>query len=252
MRPNQFLRLVVLDYPKLLLGQSQAYSIFGDLVRCRQKLFLDTSDSFLVIDKHDLIGTHFLTYDLSNPFKPTLIAGFRITYQDRAQAHGLTMPIESALPCCPPEATSQYQEFCREKGNMIQFNTLFIDPQYTFSKSQLKLSDMLFFAVCAFIRRLGFNHYVGATNDRLKTDRWMKRAGEYSRPTFSFSHPDVQDPHTLFFIDALNNAWLLDCFDEYRHFWNLAYEIIPDRIKTKSFAQVREEIVNAQPIRKAS
>lgn len=208
---ENMLRLVVIDYAKLQVSDSLAFRLFGDMLCKRQESFLRTRDTFLVIDKHDLIGTHFLVYDTQELFSPKLVAGFRLTYDERAKAHGLEMPIESILSVCPAQARLDFQEFQKEKGPAIQVNTLFIDPQYSFSQSKLKLSDMLFFSVCAYIRRLGFDHYVCATNDRLKTDRWMKRAESYDN-TYSFQHPEVHDPHTLFFGKSINKEWLKECF----------------------------------------
>jgi hypothetical protein len=176
------------------------------------------------------------------------VAGFRITYESRAREFGLPMPIESLLPHCSPEARKNYEEFLLEKGASVQFNTLFIDPDYTYSRSSLRLSELLFFAVCAYIRSLGINHYVGATNDRLKTDRWMKRAGIYHRQTFSFQHPDVLDPHTLFFIDSINEKWLLQCFESFRHYWESSFEFIPRSVYRTSFKEVFTDLTNKNPV----
>lgn len=236
------LRMVIVDYLKLHLQNQKAFDVFGEVIKCRQDNYLRTADSFLVLDRHDMIGTHVLIYDFSNPFERKLVAGVRVSYESRAREHDLDMPVENLLDLCPPEARTQFEEFRKEKGPTVQLNTLFVDPEYSLSRSGLRLSEVLFFGLCSYIRRLDLNHFLTAPNDQLKTDRWVKLSGIWSRPTFTFNHPDVNAQHTLYFIDSINDKWLAECITRFEHYWTTAFEFVPPQLKLKTFNEIQEAL----------
>ena len=86
------LRLAILDYPKQLLNDTTACRLLSDMLSQKQINFARTLDTFVVTDKHDMIGTHYLIYDTTRLYEPRLVAAIRNTYEDRAKTHGLPLP----------------------------------------------------------------------------------------------------------------------------------------------------------------
>ena len=70
----EFLRLVILDYPKKLLKDEIANRVFADLLRFRQMNFERSTETHVYVDKLDMIGTHYLVYDVQDLFNPKIVA----------------------------------------------------------------------------------------------------------------------------------------------------------------------------------
>ncbi len=73
-------RLVIVDYAKEQLENPTAQKILSDVVFAKQKNFLRTDPDYVVTDKHDMIGTHYLIYDTKSFLNPKLIFAIRATF----------------------------------------------------------------------------------------------------------------------------------------------------------------------------
>jgi hypothetical protein len=234
---SSHLRVAILDYPKLQLDRDTATRLLIDMLKSKQANFERTSKSFVVTDKHDMIGTHFLIFDTRDIYQPKLVAAIRNTYEDRAKAHGLALPIESYVGATSAAAQKELREFRRKKGTLVDCNAWFVDPEYSKSNSDLNLSEILFFLVCMYIYRLGHDHLVGATNERYKASRWLNKVGHY-KDGFNFIHPSVPDPHKMILVEYFYANWMLDCYKNYGALLDASLECIPDEIRRLSNEEV--------------
>ena len=222
------LRLVILDYPKLMLAQDRVRRIFGDMVIAKQQNFARTSESYVSMGPLDMISTHFLIYNQNELYHPKIIGAFRCCWGNRTQYHKLRLPIEDYITYAPIEYRKEFEKFRVPRPIVVDANAWFVDPDYTFSKTGLKLSEMLYYALVQFIVRKGFDHWVGATNERYKASRWALPTGT-TRDGMIFTHPQVQDPHKLLLFETLNYDWLYDCSKIYFDLMDNRFEFTPSK-----------------------
>ena len=111
---------------------------------------------------------------------------------------------------------------------MVDCNAWFVDPQYSFKKTKLRLSEIAYFVLVLDTLRRGFNHWVGATNEKYKASRWSELTGS-SPQGMLFTHPEVKDPHKLLLVHPFDYHWLYKCFEKYGTLYRLRMDIRPSR-----------------------
>ncbi len=220
------LRLVVLDYPKLVLNREVVRKIFSDLTLAKQQNFERASETYVSMGPLDMISTHCLMYDQSELYTPKIVGGIRACWGNRARYHRLRLPIEDYITSAPIEYRKSFERFRAERPTLVDVNAGFADPDYTFAKTGVKITEMLYFALVQFIVRKGFDHWVGATNEKFKASRWAQLTGT-SQDGMIFTHPLVQDPHKLLLMETLNYDWLWDCSQRYADVISDRLEILP-------------------------
>ena len=224
MEPN--LRLLILDYPKLMLDQEIVRRSFADMITIKQTNFARTSESYVSMGPLDMISTHFLIYDQCQLYNPKLIAGFRCCWGNRTQYHKLNLPIEEYIAYAPIGYRKKFEKFRATRPVIVDGNAWFVDPEYTYSKSGLLLSEMIYTAFVQFIVRKGFDHYVGAANERYKASRWALPTG-YTEDGMIFTHPKVPDPHKLLLFESFNYDWLFRSSTKYAGVISQRAELLP-------------------------
>lgn len=235
-------RAVILDYPLKTIDQNPLVGqILGDVIRAKQVGFLQTEPNFVVMDKHDMIGTHFLIYDVENPFQPKLILAIRNTYEERAKRHGVPLPIEGYIHLAGEPAVQKLIELRKRVGPLVDCNAWFVNPNYSFKTSGLKLSEVAFLMVTSFILRKGQNHFVGATNERYNASRWVRVAGHFPEG-LEFVHPAVPDRHCVTLVDQFNYDWFARSMQEYGQLINESFEILGQPNEIRAIESLRDTL----------
>lgn len=252
-------KLVILDYAKTQLNNSDATKALNDLIVIKQKNFERTDPNYVVVDKHDMIGSHFMIYETSNPYSPKLIFAIRNTYEDRAAKHKLKTPFLDLVPALSQEYQDVFGKYRAQHGTICDCNSWFVDPNFSQKNSGLRLSDIGYVMVYLQLRRMGFDHFVGCTNEKYKAHRWVEHVGSFPKD-MTFIHPTVPDPHMVILIEQFNQKFLTETYNEYKVLFDQVFEIIPadanymniqDAIKT--FITIEKpNVVPLQSVLKAS
>lgn len=217
------LRLAVLDYPKLIIQNDIVKLMLADMLQAKQLNFERSDINYVPMSGLDMVSTHFLIYDVSNIYRPKLVLAIRNTYEDRVRRHKLRLPSEEYIQYAPSHLQKRYYEFKASKSTLVDCNAWFVDPDYSFAKTRLPLSEIGYFMLVAHTVKRGFDHWVGATNERFKASRWASLTGR-APEGLEFVHPVVRDPHRLMLVDPLNYAWLMDCLDKYKDLYVHRFE----------------------------
>jgi hypothetical protein len=225
MKQKHCLRLVILDYPKNGCDSPVVRKIFGDMVFTKQVNFARSSDSYVSMSGLDMISSHVLIYDQFDLAAPKLIGAARICYRSRADKHQLRLPVDDYIDFVPPEYRIKFKEFSSEHKELVDANAWFVDPEYTFSNTGLKISEMIFFGLLQFMVRKGHTRWVGASNEKYKASRWALPTGT-TEDGMIFKHPKVPDPHKLLLFKSLNYDWLTECTERYHELLNNSYEVL--------------------------
>lgn len=225
------LKLVVLDYPKLQLKSGEAQKALTDILIAKQLNYERASDKYLSISPHDLIGTQILIYSEVDEGQRRVVAGLRVDYSNRARNHRIAMPVESIIPQLSQDQKKKCRNFIAKHPTLVQVGAGFVDPDYTFSNTGLRLMELTFFVALHFSVRKGFDHWLTTTNERFKASRWALPTGE-SNEAIVFTHPQVPDPHKLLMFETLNYSWLLQRAVEYSNLMNNCLELTPPRSQT--------------------
>lgn len=207
---SQF-RLVLLDYAKDQLDNLDVQKTVNDLIFTKQKNFLRTDPNYIVMDKHDMIGSHALIYDTSNLFNPKLIFALRTTYDCRATKYNVTPPLTSLKSSFNPEQLAHFESFKKDRGLLADCNSWFVDPDFSLKQSGMRLSDIGYTMMYLQVIRMGYDHIVGCTNEKYKAHRWLLNVGDFKKD-FIFNHPVVPDPHMLILIEKFNTDYLQDTY----------------------------------------
>lgn len=254
---NNF-KLVILDYAKVQLNNPNATKALNDLIVIKQKNFERTDPNYVVVDKHDMIGSHFLIYETSNPYTPKLIFAIRNTYEDRAAKHKLKTPFLDLVPLLSTEYQEYFRKYREQQGTIVDCNSWFVDPDYSQKNSGLRLSDIGYVMVYLQLRRMGFNHFVGCTNEKYKAHRWVEHVGDFPKG-MTFIHPTVPDPHMVILIEKFNQKFLTDTYHEYKTLFDNIHEIVPAELtykniqeSIKSFIGMKSNVVSLPPRKLAS
>lgn len=227
------LRAAILDYPmKALEAQPAAGKMLGDIIKNKQINFFKTSQSYVVMDKHDMIGTHFLIYDVEDVYNPKLVLAIRNTYEERCKFHGVQLPIDGYIHLAGKEAEGLLKDMRKRVGSLVDCNAWFVDPNYSKKNSGMNLSEFAFLMVTTFIMRMGRSHFVAATNEKYKASRWIQMAGEFPEG-YGFVHPAVPDYHCLELVEKFKTDWMAKATEEYRGLLTTAQEVFgePEAIR---------------------
>jgi hypothetical protein len=204
-------RLVLLDYAKEQLDNLDVQKTINDLIFTKQKNFLRTDPNYIVMDKHDMIGSHALIYETSNLFNPKLIFALRTTYDCRAAKYNVLPPLTSLKTAFTPELAEHFEAFKKDKGLLADCNSWFVDPEFSLKQSGMRLSDIGYTMMYLQVVRMGYDHIVGCTNEKYKAHRWLLNIGDFKKD-FIFNHPVVADPHMLILIEKFNLSYLQEIY----------------------------------------
>ena len=236
-RMNSF-RLVLLDYAKNQLENPLVQKILGDLIVVKQKNFERTDENYVVVDKHDMIGTHALVYDTSNLYEPKLIFAIRLTYEERALKHRLKTPLQELIPSLDNKCRERLIEYCNQHTQLIDCNSWFVDVNYSQKNSGLRLSDIGFVMVCLHLIRMKFDYMAGCTNEKYKAHRWLENIGGFSKE-YTFTHPVVPDEHMLVLIEKFNLPYIQSVYRSNKALFDSLLEVTP---KNANYSNIAETI----------
>jgi hypothetical protein len=235
------LRLVVLDYPKLTIQSAETKKILADMIQAKQINFERSDANYVPLGGLDMVSTHFLIYDTTDIYNPKVVFAIRNCYEDRVRRHNLTLPSEEYIKHVPENIREEYFQFRKKHSVAVDCNAWFVDPDYTYSKTGLTLSDIGYMMVITHIFRRGFNHLLGATNETFKASRWLENVAVLP-PGLLFEHHVVKSPHRLILASPFKLDWLLNCFDKYGEYYYNRLEVAP--IKELS----KEETLNDEQL----
>jgi hypothetical protein len=221
------LRLVILDMAKHQIENASTQKVFADLLFTKQKNFLRTDANYVVMDKHDMIGTHYMIYDTTDLMNPKLIFAIRTTYLERAREHRLDTPLMSLLPVMEPELQEAFKSFHSRHPRLVDCNAWFVDQAYSQKNSGLRLSDIGYFLVCMNLMRFGYDNFVGCANETYKVTRWLKEVGTLERGHLFFEHPAVKCPHRLILMKDFNLDHFEEIYLQYKDLIDQTYEMFP-------------------------
>ncbi len=237
---SQF-RLVILDFVKNQLENTAAQKILQDIIFVKQLNFLRTDPHYVVMDKHDMIGTHYLIYDVTEFTQPKLVFAIRTTFLERAQQHRIETPLMSLLASMPSSFQEAFQSFQNQHPRLVDCNAWFVDPVFSKKNSGLALSDLGYFLVCTNIMRLGFDNIMGCTNETYKASRWLENVGDFSKD-FIFEHPSVRQAHMMILINKFNFPHFAKVYQDYKTLIQETYELMPPGLAVPSIAQFATDV----------
>lgn len=236
---NNF-RLVLLDYAKHQLDKPIAQKTLNDLIIAKQKNFERTDPNYVVMDKHDMIGTHALIYETTNLFEPKLIFAIRLTYEDRAQLHKIKTPLQDLIPHLNNNCNLAYDNFKKHNPVMADCNSWFVDAEFSKKKSGLNLSDIGYTMVFLQLHRLGFKRMAGCTNEKYKAHRWLENIGSFEKG-HEFIHPTVPDPHMLILVEKFKLDYVQSVYESNKFLFDNLFEITP---QNETYQNIPETIKN--------
>ncbi len=250
--PPTQLKVVILDFPKITMKNEIGRRVFAEVAGVRQESFRRTLDSYLALDRHDMIGTHVLIFETSQLFSPRLLSGIRLTYKSRSQNFGLKLPLEENIIYASKETQDYFRSYMDAHSEVAECNGWFVDPDFSFSATKIDLAQILFFSLCTFLMRQNQYVFIGAPNERYKATRWVEKVGPFTKGHF-FTHPAVPDPHQLTLVERFYPQWLRDCALKYETLINHQFEILPDSSGLRSVEDVFAEILNSPaPLKKVA
>ena len=226
------LRLVVLDYPKLIIRDDKAMKILADMVQAKQINFERSDETYVPLGGLDMISTHFMIYDTTDMLSPKPILALRNCYEDRCKKHNIPLPIDYYIEHTPPEMKKKFLEFKKNKPLIVDCNAWFVDPNYSFKATGWPLSDIGFFMVAMHIFRRRLDHLVGIANERFKASRWVEPIGEFPKGML-FKHPMVGVDHLLILLEPFNKDWFVESYKKYGELFKKRYEVAPDNSISK-------------------
>ncbi len=227
-------RLVILDNAKEQLDNPTAKKIISDIVFVKQKNFLRTDPHYVVTDKHDMIGTHYLVYDTAELLDPKLVFAIRTTFLARAKAHRVDTPLMSLIPQLEKPLQDAFNNFHARHKEIVDCNAWFVDPNYSKKNSGLNLSDLGYFMVCINVLRSGLDNIAGCTNENYNASRWLDQVGSTPKGLV-FEHPVVKAPHRLLLMENFNMTHFAKVYEEYKELINELYEIFPEPAAGENF-----------------
>lgn len=232
-------RLVILDNAKDQLDNPVAKQVMSDVVFIKQKNFLRSEPNYVVTDKHDMIGTHYLIYDTTELMNPKLVFAIRTTFLARAKVHRIDTPLLSIIARLELPLQRAFQQFQERHPDIVDCNAWFVDPDYSKKKSGLNLSDLGYFMVCTHLMRSGCNHFVGCTNETYNASRWLEQVGSMPKGLI-FEHPAVKAPHRLILMEDFNLDHFKQIFEDYEDLISETYEVLPPSKDGKALAPFTE------------
>lgn len=239
---NQF-RLVILDNAKGQLESPVAKKILSDMLFTKQSNFLRTDPQYVVMDKHDMIGTHYLIYDTADFLNPMLIFAIRTTFLGRAQEHRLETPLMSLLPTMEAELREAFAVFHKQHPQLVDCNAWFVDPSFSQKTSGLNLSDLGYLMVCLNCLHEGYDNIIGCTNETYRASRWVKKVGDV-RTGLMFEHPVVKAPHKMLLVDNFNLNHFAEVYKKHKSLVDNIFEVRPGSSSRASLSSYIAETLN--------
>lgn len=247
-------RLVILDYPKLHLSNPDTKRILMDVIVAKQKGFERTDEFYVPNDRHDMIGTHFLIYDVTNPFQQKLIFGIRVTYEERTKKHKARLPIIEIESHFNDTLKSEFKEFRTRYPELVDCNSLFVDNEYTFRSKGIKLIDIGYSMIIYHLTRMGKTHMIGGTNEKYKSSKWLRNFGQFKSDLY-FKHPVVQDQHMLVMLESFNLVYVNSVYTENKDLFDNLIEFVPEQLELKKiheiYGQVQQQIKDGRGLKLA-
>ncbi|MBC7465665.1 MAG: hypothetical protein H7256_06690 [Bdellovibrio sp.] len=220
-------RIVVLDYAKQQVDNPIANRVLGDMITSKQRNFVRTDENYVSLDKHDMIGTHFLIYETSDIFNPKMIFALRCTYEQRAKTHKVNLPLQDLAPKLPPDCKEALDKYRASHPSLVDCNAWFVEPEYSFKNSGINLSDIGFALVCLQILRMGHDHFIACTNEKYKAHRWLANAADFPK-NFEFIHPVVPDKHMMILTEKFNMPFIKSVYEQHKDLFDNLLELTPD------------------------
>ena len=200
------------------------------MIQTKQVNFERSNDKYVPLSGLDMISTHFLIYDTSDICKPKLILAMRNCYKDRSDNHGIPLPIENYISSTPLKMQRAWEKFNEGKSNIVDCNAWFVDPEYSFKKTGIPLSDLGFFMVVSHVLRMGLGHLVGVTNEKYKASRWVEPVGDFEKGLL-FNHPSMNIDHAFILLEPFNKEWFVDKYNKYKDLHESRMELIPSNLE---------------------
>lgn len=243
-------QLVILDYALTHIETEATRRALNDLIVMKQKNFQRTDPLYVVTDKHDMIGTHFLIYDTTNLYAPKIVFALRVTYEDRAIKHRMNTPFQDLLPNLSLPLQQAYQNFHKAHPVLVDCNSWCVDPNFSQKTSGLKLSDIGYTMVFLQLSRMGHNHMIGCTNEKYKASRWLENIGTFPKG-YEFVHPVVPDIHMMAMVENLNQPHFKSVYLQNKALFDNLFEIIPADAAYVSIAETIQQVFSNVSIVKA-
>ncbi len=238
---SQF-RLVILDYAKNQLDDPKVQKTLNEIIFAKQRNFLRTDPNYVVMDKHDMIGTHALIYDTSNFFESKLIFAIRVTFEARANQYKINTPLSDLKKFLPFDQANHLDSFQKHRGLVADCNSWFVDPDFSLKKSGLRLSDIGYTMIYLHVHRMGYDHIIGCTNEKYKAHRWLENIGEFKKDLI-FEHPTVKDPHMLILIEKFNVGYLKETYIQNEKLFNEIVDLMPKSQHLMSISQTIDKFL---------
>lgn len=220
-------RAVILDYPKLMIESGDVKKVLGDMIQSKQINFSATSENYVPLSGLDMVSTHFLVYEVSDIFNPKIVMAIRTCYEDRVYKHNLSLPIDQYSKWLDQEEQNEFNSFRSNKGPLADVNAWFVDPEFTYKKTGLNLSEFGFFMVVTHILKRGFNNLVGTTNEKYKASRWVEPIGHFKKGVL-YKHKFVPDPHLFVLISEFKYDWYFKKIQEFDALYSNRIEYRPN------------------------
>lgn len=236
---NNF-RLAILDYALTHLHSDTTQNMLSGLVVMKQKNFERTDPTYVVTDKHDMIGTHFLIYDTSDIYKPKIIFALRVTYEDRSARHKIKTPFQELVPKLALPLQVAYEKFHSEHPVLVDCNSWCVDVNFSQKKSGLPLSDIGYAMVYLQLLRMGHNHFIGCTNERYKASRWLESVGTFPKG-YNFVHPAVPDPHMITMVENFKHEHFNLVYNKHKSMFDNLFDVIPEDAGYASMPEIIQQ-----------
>lgn len=232
-------RLVILDYALKQKEKPAAQKLLNDLIFIKQSNFERTDPDYVVMDKHDMIGTHFLIFETSDIYSPRLIYGTRVTYSSRAKNHKIKTPLQDLHPYLSTEAQTELSEFTVRNPELIEVNSLFVEDGLSARKSNMHFSDIGFAMIYLHLARMGLGHFAGCANEKYKAHRLVKEIGFLKNNRgYLFDHPVVRFPHMLVMIEKFNVDYLNGVIQKHLNLFENMMDVSPAELNLQSIPEI--------------
>jgi hypothetical protein len=229
-----------------------AQRLLNDMIFAKQSNYARTDADYVVMDKHDMIGTHLLIFETSELYQPRLIYGIRLTYSSRAKTHKMKTPLQDLRYHLSSEAQSVLMEFITHYPELIEVNSLFVEEGFSAKNSGLNLSDIGFAMIYLHLSRLGFGHFAACPNEKYKAHRLVERVATVkNNRCYEFIHPVVRDPHSLMLVDSFKKDYLHGVIQNNSDLFENLLDVVPAELNLPGIQQVINYQLQTSELKKA-
>lgn len=227
-------RLVILDHAKLQLDKPVTKKLLADMIVAKQKNFERTDEHYITIDKHDMLGTHVMLYDVTDLFEPKLIFTVRVTYQERAEPSKIKTPMQDLYPDLNDICKTALDAFLKKYPLLVECNSLFAEPGYSPGRTGINMTDVGFAAACSYVLSLGYNYFMACPNAKFKTQKFVEKFGSFPQD-YKFVHPKIPDPHMLVLLENFNLPHIWEVYDKHKSLLDNMLWVTPQNLQPESF-----------------